>query len=190
MQPEKAAAFEGHFVTKKGVPLYIAGFVDEQNERTYGIYVPNFLSFLYNFDWNSEIRGLKEFPKENWPPVNFIFQTYHIMVGIGILSIAMGLLGAFLLLTKKIYEAKLYLSILPFLIPLPHIAHETGWISAEVGRQPWIIYGLMKTADGASVVVSASDILSSLIMFLLVYLLLFIMFIMLFLKFVKNGPPS
>jgi cytochrome d ubiquinol oxidase subunit I len=177
-------------VTKKGVPLYIVGFADEQNERTYGIYVPNSLSFLYNFDWNSEIRGLKEFPKENWPPVNFVFQTYHIMVGIGILSIAMGLLGVFLLLTKKIYEAKLYLSVLPFLIPLPHIAHETGWISAEVGRQPWIIYGLMKTADGASTVVSANDILGSLIMFLLVYLLLFIMFIMLFLKFVKNGPPS
>ncbi len=190
MQPEKAAAFEGHFVTEKGVPLYVAGFIDEQNERTYGIYVPNFLSFLYNFDWNSEIRGLKEFPKENWPPVNFVFQAYHIMVGIGILSIGMGLLGAFLLLTKKIYKAKLYLFVLPFLIPLPHIAHETGWISAEVGRQPWIIYGLMKTADGASVVVSASDILGSLIMFLLVYLLLFIMFIMLFLKFVKNGPPS
>jgi cytochrome d ubiquinol oxidase subunit I len=189
MQPEKAAALEGHFVTKKGVPLYAVGFVDEQNERTYGIYIPNSLSFLYNFDWNSEIKGLKEFPKENWPPVNFVFQAYHIMVGIGIFSIAMGLLGAFLLLTKKIYEAKLYLFVLPFLIPLPHIAHETGWISAEVGRQPWIIYGLMKTAHGVSVVVSASDILGSLIMFLLVYLLLFIMFIMLFLKFVKNGPP-
>jgi cytochrome bd-type quinol oxidase subunit 1 len=85
------------------------------------------------------------------------------MVGIGIFSIAMGLLGAFLLLTKKIYDAKLYLFVLPFLIPLPHIAHETGWISAEVGRQPWIIYGLMKTAHGASMVVSASDILGSLI---------------------------
>ena len=102
----------------------------------------------------------------------------------------MGLLGAFLLLTKKIYEAKLYLSVLPLLIPLPHIADETVWISAEVGRQPWIIYGLMKSADGASVVVSATDILGSLIMFLSVYLLLFIMFIMLLLKFVKNGPPS
>jgi cytochrome d ubiquinol oxidase subunit I len=74
------------------------------------------------------------------------------------------------------------------LIPLPHIAHETGWIAAEVGRQPWIIYKLMKTADAASVVVSASNIIFSLLMFFLIYLLLFIMFILLFLKFVKKGP--
>jgi cytochrome d ubiquinol oxidase subunit I len=190
MQPEKAAAFEGHFNTAKGVPLYTVGFVDEQNEKTYGIYAPNALSFLYNFDWNSEIKGLKDFPKENWPPVNFVFQAYHIMAGIGILSIAFGLLGAYLLWTKKIYENKLYLFILPFLIPLPHIAHETGWIAAEVGRQPWIIYKLMKTADAASVVVTAGEIVFSLFMFFIIYLLLAVMFIKLFVKIVKKGPAA
>jgi cytochrome d ubiquinol oxidase subunit I len=110
------------------------------------------------------------------------------MAGIGILSIALGLLGAYLLWTKKIYENKLYLFILPFLIPLPHIAHETGWIAAEVGRQPWIIYKLMKTADAASVVVTTGDIVFSLLMFFLIYLLLVIMFIKLFVKIVKDGP--
>lgn len=189
-QPGKAAAFEGLFETTKGASLYIAGFVDEQNEKTYGIYVPKLLSYLYDFDWNSEIKGLREFPKENWPPVNFVFQAYHIMVGIGMLAIALGLLGVFLLVTKKIYEAKLYLFLLPFLIPLPHITHETGWIAAEVGRQPWIIYKLMKTADASSVVVSANYILISLIAFSLIYLLLFIMFIFLFLKIVKKGPAA
>jgi cytochrome d ubiquinol oxidase subunit I len=190
MQPEKAAAFEGHFHTAKGVPLYAVGFVDEQNEKTYGIYAPNALSFLYNFDWNSEIKGLKDFPKENWPPVNFVFQAYHIMAGIGILSIALGLLGTYLLWTKKIYENKLYLFILPFLIPLPHIAHETGWIAAEVGRQPWIIYKLMKTTNAASVVVTSGEIMFSLLMFCLIYLLLTVMFIKLFVKIVKEGPEA
>src|SRR4030065_2914754 len=187
-QPEKAAALEGLFETTRGAPLYIAGFVDEQNEKTEGIYLPKLLSYLYNFDWNSEIKGLKEFPKENWPPVNFVFQAYHIMVGIGMLAITLGLLGALLLGTKKIYEAKVCLFLLPFLIPLPHIAHETGWIAAEGGRQPWIIYKLMKTPDAGSVGVSAHPILFSLLAFSLIYLLLFIMFIFLFLKIVKKGP--
>ncbi|MFA5321503.1 MAG: cytochrome ubiquinol oxidase subunit I [Smithella sp.] len=190
MQPEKAAALEGHFVTAKGVPLYALGFVDEHNEKTYGIYIPKALSFLYNFDWNSEIKGLKEFPKANWPPVNFVFQVYHIMVGIGMLLIALGLLGAYLLWKGKLYENKLYLFILPFLIPLPHIAHETGWMSAEIGRQPWIIYKLMRTADASSVVVTGGEIMFSLVMFFLVYLLLAVMFVKLFIKIIQEGPTT
>lgn len=190
MQPEKAAAMEGHFTTTRGAALYALGFVDEEKEKTYGIYLPKAFSFLYNFDWNSEIKGLKDFPKENWPPVNFIFQSYHIMVGIGMLLIVLGLLGAWLTITKKIYTAKIYLFLLPFLFPLPHLAHETGWMTAEVGRQPWIIYKLMKTADAASVVVSRGDILFSLIMFFLIYLLLFVMFVLLFVKIVKKGPAA
>lgn len=189
-QPEKAAAMEGLFETTKGAPLYLAGYVDEQNEKTYGIYIPRMLSFLYNFNLNSEIKGLREFPKDNWPPVNLVFQSYHVMVGVGMLAILMGLLGLFLLIKNKLFEAKKYLFILPFLIPLPHIAHETGWIAAEVGRQPWIIYKLMKTADGASVVVSANQIVFSLIMFFLIYSLLFAMFVYLFVKIVKNGPEE
>ena len=190
MQPEKAAAMEGHFNTMKGSPIYALGYVDEQNQKTYGIYIPKGLSFLYNFDWNSEIKGLNDFPKEDWPPVNFVFQNYHIMVGAGMLMIALGLLGAYLLWRDKLYENKPYLFILPFLIPLPHIAHETGWIAAEVGRQPWIIYKLMKTANAASVVVSAGEILFSLIMFFLIYLLLAVMFVKLFVKIVKKGPAA
>ena len=189
-QPEKAASLEGHFVTAKGAPLYVVGWVDEENQKTYGIYVPRFLSFLYNFDWNSEIKGLQDFPRENWPPVNLVFQTYHVMVGVGMLAIAIGLLGAYLLWTGRIYQTRGYLFILPFLIPLPHVAHETGWMAAEVGRQPWMIYKLMKTADAASVVVSAGNIMFSLVMFSLIYLLLLIMFVMLFLKIVRKGPAQ
>ncbi|HPY35256.1 MAG TPA: cytochrome ubiquinol oxidase subunit I [Smithellaceae bacterium] len=189
-QPEKAAVMEGLFETTKGAPLYLAGYVDEQNEKTYGIYIPRMLSILYNFNLNSEIKGLREFPKDNWPPVNLVFQAYHVMVGVGMLAIFMGLLGLFLLVKNKLFEAKKYLFILPYLIPLPHIAHETGWISAEVGRQPWIIYKLMKTVDAASVVVSANQLVFSLIMFFLIYSLLFVMFVYLFVKIVKNGPEE
>ncbi len=189
-QPEKAAAMEGLFETTKGAPLYLAGYVDEQNEKTYGIYIPRMLSFLYNFNLNSEIKGLKEFPKDNWPPVNLVFQAYHVMVGVGLLAILLGLIGLFLLIKNKLFEANKYLYVLPFLIPLPHIAHETGWIASEVGRQPWIIYKLMKTADGASVVVSANQLVFSLIMFFLIYSLLFAMFVYLFFKIVKNGPEE
>jgi cytochrome d ubiquinol oxidase subunit I len=189
-QPVKAAAMEGHFETGRGAPLYIVGYVDEANEKTYGIYMPKLLSFLYNFDFNSEIKGLNSVSRENWPPVNLVFQSYHMMVGLGMIFIALGLLGAWLLWTVKIYTAKWYLFWLPFLIPLPHLAHETGWITAEVGRQPWIIYGLMKTANASSVVVSAGEIVFSLIMFFLIYLLLFVMFVLLFVKIVKQGPAA
>jgi len=164
--------------------------VDEANEKTYGIAVPKGLSFLYNFDFNSEIKGLKDYPKDLWPPLNLVFQSYHIMVALGGIFIALGLLGAWLLWTGKIYTAKWFLWLLPFLIPLPHIAHEAGWITAEVGRQPWIIQGLMKTAAAASVVVSAGELLFSLAMFALVYLLLFVMFVMLFVKIVRQGPEA
>ena len=188
MQPEKAAALEGHWKTSAGVPFYAGGWVDEKNEKTYGIFIPKFLSFLYDFNWNSVIRGLKDFPKENWPKVNFVFQTYHIMVAIGLLSIGVGLFGLYLLIKKKLYTATWYLYLLPFMIPLPHIAHETGWITAEAGRQPWIIYKIMRTADAASVVVPAGQVLFSLIMFCVVYALLGTVFMQTALKIVKRGP--
>ena len=174
------------------MPLYAAGWVDEKNQKTYGFYIPKFLSFLNNWDWNSKISGLHDFPQENRPPVNFIFQTYHLMVAIGLFSIGAGLLGLYLLMRKQLFNTDLvltkwYLFALPFLIPLPHIAHETGWISAEVGRQPWIIYGLMRTKQAASVVVPAGQIFFSLIMFALIYSLLGIIFLTIAFKLVKKG---
>jgi cytochrome bd ubiquinol oxidase subunit I len=189
-QPIKAAAMEGHFNTSRGADIYVAGYVDEEKEKTWGLSIPKGLSFLYNFDLNSEIKGLHEAPKEEWPPVNLVFQAYHIMVSLGGLFIGLGILGAFLLWTGRLFTAKWYLGLLPFLIPLPHLAHETGWITAEVGRQPWIIQGLMKTSGASSVVVSAGQITFSLLMFLLVYLLLFVMFILIFRKIVLQGPEA
>lgn len=189
-QPMKAAAMEGHFETARGADIYVFGYVDEANEKTYGLYIPKGLSFLYNFDFNSEIKGLREVPRADWPPVNLVFQSYHIMVTLGGIFIGLGLLGGLLLWTGKLYTAKWYLWGLPFLIPLPHLAHETGWITAEVGRQPWIIQDLMRTAHASSVVVSAGEIAFSLVMFFLIYSLLAVMFVFLFVKIVKQGPAG
>jgi len=186
-QPVKGASLEGLFETKSGVPIYGAGWVDVKNRKTTGMFIPDGLSFLYNFHFDSTIKGLNEFPQENWPNVNFVFQTYHIMVAIGILSIGVGLFGLWLLYKKKLYDTKWFLFLLPFMIPLPHIAYETGWMSAEVGRQPWIIYNIMRTSAGASVVVGAWQILFSLIMFALIYTLLGVIFLSVAFKVVKTG---
>ncbi len=190
-QPSKAASLEGHFDSNMaGVPLYAAGWVDEKNSKTYGIAIPGLLSFLNDWSFTSKITGLNDIPADERPPVNFVFQTYHIMVGIGMFLIAVGLLGGYLLVTGRLYTAKWYLIVLPFLIPLPHIAHETGWMSAELGRQPWVVYGILRTADAASVVVPAGNIIFSLIMFSLIYTLLFIVFISVAVGLVRRGPAD
>jgi cytochrome d ubiquinol oxidase subunit I len=188
-QPSKAASLEGHFDSSMaGVPLYIVGWVDEQNDKTYGIAIPGLLSFLNDWSFTSKMTGLNDIPRDERPPVNFVFQTYHIMVGIGMLLIGLGLVGGILLATGRLYTARWYLMILPFLIPLPHIAHETGWMSAELGRQPWAVYHVLRTADAASVVVPAGSIVFSLIMFSLIYTLLFTVFVSIIVRLVRTGP--
>ena len=190
-QPSKAASLEGHFDSNmEGVPLYAAGWVDEKNSKTYGISLPGLLSFLNDWSFTSKITGLNDIPLDERPPVNFVFQTYHIMVGIGMFLIAVGLVGGYLLVTGRLYTARWYLIALPFLIPLPHIAHETGWMSAELGRQPWAVYNILRTADAVSVVVPAGSIIFSLIMFSLIYTLLFIVFISVAVGLVREGPAD
>jgi cytochrome d ubiquinol oxidase subunit I len=190
-QPSKGAALEGHFDSNQaGVPLYIAGWVDEAKGKTYGIGIPGLLSFLNDWSFTSKITGLNDIPTDERPQVNFVFQVYHIMVAIGMFLIAVGLLGGLLLVTGRLYTAKWYLIVLPFLIPLPHIAHETGWMTAELGRQPWVVFKILRTADAASVVVPAGNIVFSLAAFSLIYLLLFIVFLSVAVRLVRTGPAD
>jgi cytochrome d ubiquinol oxidase subunit I len=190
-QPSKAASLEGHFDSNQaGVPLYIGGWVDVKNSKTYGIGIPGLLSFLNDWSFKSKITGLNDIPLDERPPVNFVFQTYHIMVGIGMLLIGVGLLGGFLLVTGRLYTARWYLTLLLFMIPLPHIAYETGWMTAELGRQPWVVFQVLRTADAASVVVPPGNIVFSLIMFSLIYLLLFIVFVSVIVRLIKAGPAD
>jgi len=190
-QPEKMAAFEGLWETQKNAPLALFGIPDEAKEKTHlYIGIPGLLSFLVHFDTEAEIKGLKEFPADERPPVFLSFTSYHIMIGLGMLFVLLALVSGFLLYRKKIWDSRWFLKVLLFSIPLPYIANEFGWIAAEVGRQPWAVYRVLKTADAASVVVPAWQILLTLVVFVLVYSLIFWVFMRLLLKFIRKGPEG
>lgn len=188
-QPAKMAAFEGHFETAPG-DLYLMGWVDEKNEKTYGIKIPKLLSFLIYGDTNTPVTGLKEFAPEDRPPVNIVFQSYHLMIAIGLLLILLSWIGVILWATNKLSTTKWYLWVGVFSVLLPHFANQLGWMSAEIGRQPWIVYGLLRTKDALSKVVTFNEVLFSIILFGLIYLLLFILFIFLLDRKIKLGPEE
>ena len=190
-QPAKLAAFEAHYDSSAAGSMYLWGWVDDENQKVIGgPAIPGMLSFLTHWDWDAPITGLNAFPKEDRPPVNAVFQTYHIMVAIGMAMIAIAIVGVFLLIKKKLFKAKWYLYILLFSVLLPHIANQLGWASAEIGRQPWIVYGLLRTKDAVSVTVSYGELLFSLILFVLIYLLLLFLFLFLLNRKIKQGPDS
>lgn len=190
-QPEKMAAFEALWETEEGAPFAVFGIPDGRKEVTYfSIKIPKFLSFLIHFDPDAKVTGLDEFQKEERPPVFLPFTSYHIMILMGSLFILVSIAGILLFARKKIWSARRYLKILLFSIPLPHLANEFGWIAAEVGRQPWAVYRVLKTADAASPVVPAGNILFSLIMFLLVYALIAVVGGSILVKMIKKGPEE
>ena len=190
-QPEKLAAFEALYETTAGAPLALFGLPDAENQKTYlYVGVPKMLSLFLYLDPNATVKGLNEFPADERPPVFLSFVSYHIMISLGFLFIAITVIATVLLAANKLWKTNWFLKILLFAIPLPHLANQFGWIAAEVGRQPWAVYRVLKTADAASVVVPAWQILFSLIMFGLIYFLLFILFITILVKIVKKGPEA
>jgi cytochrome d ubiquinol oxidase subunit I len=186
-QPTKLAAMEGLWETTTEAPLYLFSLADEQNERNILeiIPIPGLLSFLAHGDVNAEVRGLKEFPKEDRPPVNITSLSFKGMVALGTLFIALGVVGWFY--RKNLTAHPHFLKLMLFAIPLPYIANQLGWVVAEVGRQPWIVYGLMRTSDAASPV-AASQVWVSLVGFILVYGLLGVIGFYLIAKFAAKGP--
>lgn len=189
-QPAKLAAYEGHYDSSKAGNMYIFGWVDEKKEEVKGIGLSGGLSFLLYQDFNKPVIGLDKFKKEDRPRVNVVFQTYHIMVAIGMGLIGISYLGLFLMWRGKLYENTLFLKLLVLSVLGPQIANQTGWISAEMGRQPWIVYGLMKTSDGVSKALTQHNIIFSLVLFTLIYALLFILFLFLLDQKIKHGPED
>lgn len=189
-QPAKLAAFEAHYDSSSAGDLYLFGWVDEEGRQVkYGIAIPGMLSFLISGDPSTPVKGLDAFPKDEVPVrVNFVFQTYHLMVAIGFGLIGISLFAAFLSFTGKITRYRWFLWVLVFSVLLPQIGNQVGWYTAEVGRQPWIVYGILKTSDALSKAVSAGEILFSLILFTIIYLFLFLMFIFLLDRKIKQGP--
>jgi len=171
VQPAKLAAMEAHWETTSRAPLNLFAIPDEKNERNLIeiAAIPGLLSFLGYHDINAEVKGLKDFPKEERPPVLIPFLSFRTMVGLGTLFILLTIIG--LLRRNRLLESPLYLKVMVLSIPLPYVAIEAGWVLAEVGRQPWIVYGLMKTSDAVSPLAS-SQVLVSLMAFMLIYGLL------------------
>ena len=143
---------------------------------------------MVGFDTQTEVKGLNDFPRDEWPPLGLTFYSFHLMFILGLYFIGLTALGLFLLWRKKLFSSKLFATLAFFSIPLPLIANELGWIAAEVGRQPWIVYRLLKTSDSISSTVPAGQVLASLIMFSLIYLLLGALWIFLLRREVKKGP--
>ena len=186
-QPEKLAAMEGHFQTGPA-DLYLFGWVDKQNEVTHGVKIPNGLSYMIHYDTAAPVTGLDQYPVEDRPgQVNAVFQFYHIMVAIGMFLIALTLYASFLLWRGKLYNKRWLLHIFVWSVLLPQIGNQVGWFAAEMGRQPWIVYKLLRTSDALSKSVSANQILFAIILFTVIYIILFALFIYLMNKKIVHG---
>jgi len=186
-QPAKLAAMESHWETVKSAPMYLLSWPDSENEKNAieALPVPGALSFLAFGNFDAEVKGLKDFPKEDRPPVLLSFISFRVMVGLGALFI---FLAAWAWLRRKDPQASpLLMRLLPWIIPLPYLANEMGWTLAEVGRQPWIVYGLMRTADAVSPI-AVSQVGTTLVAFILVYGLLGLAAFFLLFKYARKGP--
>jgi cytochrome bd ubiquinol oxidase subunit I len=189
-QPVTLAAMEALFTTQPGAPLVIIGQPD-MDARTIDnpILVPKALSFLTYRRWNADVQGLDAFPQELWPSnIPLLYYSYHVMVGLGTAFIAIAAVASFLLWRRSLFEAHWMLWILLLTLPFPYIANTAGWMTAELGRQPWLVYGLMRTADGYSRTVSAGNGMFTLIGFMGMYLVLGILFLFLVKREIAHGP--
>lgn len=191
MQPAKLAAFEGLFNTESNAPLTLVGYVDEQDParpHAVGVQVPGLLSFLAYHNPHATVTGLEAFSPDDRPPVEACFMFFHGMVAIGFGLLFIAALGCFFSWRKTLIHQRWLLWILVFSVLGPEIANQLGWFSAEVGRQPWIVYGLLRTPQGLSEIVRAQTVLTSLVLFTFIYFLLFAVFIYLLNHKIQHGP--
>ncbi|MCH9811913.1 cytochrome ubiquinol oxidase subunit I [bacterium] len=186
VQPVKFAAMEAVFETKPNTPISVIGLVDMEKEKVYGISVPSALSLLTYHNLHQAVPGLNNFPKEDWPHVPTVFYSYHIMIYAwgGMLLVAM--LG--LIFWRSIERRKWILFLAIISILFPYAANIAGWFTAEVGRQPWIVHGVMRTAQGISRVVNRGDVIASLVMFCAMYAMMGTLFVFLLNKKIQKGP--
>jgi cytochrome d ubiquinol oxidase subunit I len=191
-QPVTLAAMEALYQTQQGAPLHIIGQPDvEKRKLDNPLSVPKMLSFLTYRHWNAEVKGLDAFPQKDWPQnIPLLYYSYHIMVGLGTIFIAVMLLAAFLLWRGDLYQAKPMLWVLLLMFPFPYVANTAGWMTAEIGRQPWLIYGLLRTAEGYSRNVSAGNGMFTLLGFLGMYTLLSVLFVFLIGREIEQGPEA
>jgi cytochrome d ubiquinol oxidase subunit I len=191
-QPPTLAAMEGLFETKAGAPLALIGQPDVEKQRLDNpLAIPRALSFLTYQRWKAQVRGLDAFPPDRWPDnIPLLYFSYHIMVGLGTMFIAVMALAAIWLWRGRLFAQRKLLWLLMLSAPFPYIANTAGWITAEAGRQPWLIYGLMRTHEGVSPHVSAGNALFTLIGFMGMYVVLAILFLLLVYREIDHGPEA
>jgi cytochrome d ubiquinol oxidase subunit I len=189
-QPATLAAMEGLFDTSNGAPIAILGQPNmDKMELDNPLVVPNALSMLTYRRWEAEVKGLKDFSRDLWPDnIPLLYYSYHIMVGIGTMLILLMLLCVWSLWRGRLYRSKPLLWSLMLALPFPYIATTAGWMTAELGRQPWIVYGLMRTTEGISPRVSAGNGLFTLLGFMGLYFVLGILFLFLVSREIERGP--
>ena len=191
-QPTTLAAMEALFESAPGAPLVLIGQPDvPQRKIDNPLIFPKMLSFLTYRRWEAEVRGLNSFPPDTWPDnIPLLYYSYHIMVGLGTIFIAIMLIAALLLWRGTLFNTRWMLWIVLLSLPFPYIANTAGWITAEIGRQPWLVYGLMRTMDGYSKLVSAGNGLFTLLGFMGMYTVLGILFLFLVHREIESGPGA
>jgi cytochrome d ubiquinol oxidase subunit I len=191
-QPATLAAMEGLFESKPGAELAIIGQPNVQQRKLENpVVVPGMLSFLVYGSFGSTVTGLDRIPHDQWPDnIELLYYAYHVMVGLGTLFIALLALAAFQLRRGRLEQTRPLLWALMLAMPFPYIATTAGWLTAELGRQPWLVYGLMRTSEGTSPRVSAGNTLFTLIGFSGLYLVMGIVFLYLVGREIAHGPAS
>jgi cytochrome bd ubiquinol oxidase subunit I len=191
-QPVTLAAMEALFTSQPGAPLVIIGQPDVPGRKIDNpLLVPKALSFLTYRRWQAQVEGLDSFPEKLWPDnIPLLYYSYHIMVGLGTIFIAIMVVSLFLLWRGKLFDARWMLWVLLLSLPFPYIANTAGWMTAELGRQPWLVYGLMLTADGYSKTVSAGNGMFTLLGFMGIYMVLGILFLFLVHREIEQGPVA
>jgi cytochrome d ubiquinol oxidase subunit I len=186
--PEKFASFEGVYKTEPYTPAYVIGWVDAKNQTVHGIGVPGLLSFMTYRNPETPVRGLDQFPQDQWPMVPAVFQLYHLMVMMWGAMATAAFIGGYYWWKKKWTMRPIFLKYLTLGAIFPQLGNIAGWYSACMGRQPYVVYKLLKTKDAFSPIISSGQVMGSLIMFVVMYLLFFLLFLMLLDKKIKNGP--
>jgi cytochrome bd ubiquinol oxidase subunit I len=190
-QPEKFAAIEGLYTSQSAAPMVLFAYpVTPPPELKAKVEIRGVLSWMAFGDINAPIRGITDFPPENRPPLWLTFVSFHNMVVLGMYFVAAMAWGAWQLRRGRLWESRGYLRLLIISIPLPLAACQLGWMAAEVGRQPWIVYGLLRTSDAVSRSVPAGDVLFSLVLFGLLYLLLGVLYLYLLVREIRHGPAG
>ena len=189
-QPAAVAGMEGLFKSQPGAPIVLMGQPNEEKQTIDNPLAANgVLSFLIYGNFGAEVQGLDKIPRENWPePLPLLYYAYHIMAGLGTYFVLLMVVSAFLLWRGKLFTTRWVLWPLMLSFPLPYIANTAGWMTAEIGRQPWVVYGLMRTEQGYSKYVSAGNSLFTLLGFMGMYTVLSILFIVLVYRIIYNGP--